>query len=799
MEGGVNIVAADGSAATGYVSIQGDIVTNSTDPLANNSSFVEVSASGDATLTGTIQARGTVRLQAGVIASGAYTGYANTRGGDIVLGSASNITSNFGHYAVTLHAERGASSGNFGNIIQYGGGMVSAPDGNGKITLYAGANAQLDGSISAGDNIWIEAGNGQMYGYGATGFGGNIMLGATSNIVSSGGYVYLEALSGTHAPGNITQTAGGTLRGNTGIEVYAEGSATIGGSVTTDFVSDGWDVKITAGNGSGGGNIVIGASGVIEASADVRLYAYGGSNEPGNITVNGSLSGYYGANLRALGGGVSVGRITQAAGSIMSSGNSDINIYGVGDIALAGSLAAYDSVFIKAGYDYDLASFAATPYNASVGSVTGAYASIEATGAISGGMITAPTVVLASHYGGSAGVPAISANTAASASIDAMVNGGSAFGGIHIVNTSAAQPSSISLIDDASANSAVSFTQNFTAGGTLSTIGLTLQASPGGSIALASNGGLDIVTNFGSGRTNLALKGTTVDISAMLQGYGGVAVNADSVTIGSGGGISSMVDLGVIANNLQLNGGSLDAGRYLVIAHGNSGSVDASGVLSYTKTGGTNLTAYGGSISAQESMYLTLSNGLLDGTQVSTYYGDIDASVQQNLVLNNGASFSAGNDIWLTLLGGDSKLILNESAGMTPSKIIADTYTNDGRTIHIDFPSRQSGGIVIDGTETSVTQEGGSGFYWGSPPVVATAGNGLTITYDANTSIAVILDALEKAKDEGLLSQEDYFVLQEYIEANAALFDQTAGGDESQFGEEENKGKGKKKAGMCRG
>jgi filamentous hemagglutinin family protein len=873
--GGSVLVAAGGSAADGNISINGYVGSDNVNPT---DSYIEVKAYGDIALNGTIAAEGAVRLQAGIYSSGVDEGYANPRGGNITLGSASRISSNSGNYAITLHAQRGYSSGLLGNITQYGG-LIEAP--NGKIEFWVGGNAQLDGGITADGHISISAGSAYDEGYGSNGFGGNIALGATSNIVSSSGYVYLEALSGTHATGDITQTAGGIMRGNTGVEIYAEGSANIGGSVTADVNGDGYEVKITAGNGSAGGNIVIGAASVIEASADVRLTTYGGSVELGDITVNGSLSGHYGVNLKAFDGGASPGRITQGAGSIMSSDASDVNIDSIGDITLTGSLVAYDSVIVKAGYDptptgdMGNGSFGATPYNARVGNISAAYASIEATGAISGGTITAPMVYLTSYYGGSAGLPAINVTTAADQLIEATVSSGSAFGGIRIQNTgltSAASdaPGTVNFYDYSSLGGQLAFVHagdmdastsiNLTGGaggivlkatGNLTENGnifintpagplvwldagsnLTINGSafslPNNPLTLSASNTLTIASTGNVTATNTTLAGGTINVdgsvaasgdlqaisnsvlnvTGSLSGYG-VGLEAPTITLASGSSVTAGMDVGVLAGALQV-GGTLSADRDVVIISGtttlNGGTISAGNDV---LLGATTLTGVGGSISAYNYIDLTVAgNATFDGTQIRTDTGDIQLTIDQNLKLNNGAAISAGNDILVTLKGADSTLYLNEQAGLLPSTMTADVFTNDGRTIYLEFLARSSGGIFIDGVETSsATTAGGSGFFWGNPPVIATPGAGLQIVFaQSGVDICQLIPGLCTVPEQKYDDQQGCdlnpgscsSLLQASLAKKDTLLDDgTIGDGDGEFGDD-GKARGKRKLSQCR-
>jgi hypothetical protein len=104
---------------------------------------------------------------------------------------------------------------------------------------------------------------------------------------------------------------------------------------------------------------------------------------------------------------------------------------------------------------------------------------------------------------------------------------------------------------------------------------------------------------------------------------------------------------------------------------------------------------------------------------------DVWLAAVGDIRLNNGSSAVAGTDVSVTLAGAASTLYLNETAGMAASRLWAKSPS----TIYLDFYSRTSGGVVIDGVPGTTTTAGGSGFYVGASPVPATPGSGLEIAY----------------------------------------------------------------------
>jgi hypothetical protein len=105
--------------------------------------------------------------------------------------------------------------------------------------------------------------------------------------------------------------------------------------------------------------------------------------------------------------------------------------------------------------------------------------------------------------------------------------------------------------------------------------------------------------------------------------------------------------------------------------------------------------------------------------------GDVTGTFSGNLRLNNGAEIVAGDDVTLTFTGTDSSLYLNDSASYPYSSYIQASPN----TIHLDFTNRTSGGIFIDGVESTTSVSGGSGFFVTNHSTPATSGAGLDIKH----------------------------------------------------------------------
>jgi hypothetical protein len=85
-------------------------------------------------------------------------------------------------------------------------------------------------------------------------------------------------------------------------------------------------------------------------------------------------------------------------------------------------------------------------------------------------------------------------------------------------------------------------------------------------------------------------------------------------------------------------------------------------------------------------------------------------------------------------MGSASTLVLNDgTAGYSTSYILSDIGTGIPATTHLAFAGRSSGGVVIDGIETTTTAVGGSGFFAVNTSTPAIAGAGLEIAYSGAT------------------------------------------------------------------
>jgi len=445
----------------------------------------------------------------------------------------------------------------------------------------------------------------------------------------------------------------------------------------------------------------------------------------------------------------------QVAGRVDMNAGGPLSLWASGDLTLGAIDAGANAVVIKAG-----------------GAI------LQAPGTGSSTNIIAGSADLSSIFGGASGDLAISTNTRITGALAATVGAEADFGGIRIQNTGA-QPTSVTLSDNAIAGASVSFLNT---GDITSTSGITLKTVTGGDLALLSNGNI------------------TWDGGSLATPSGSVLISADG-SLGVTGVLSSPVDLALSSTTaINVSGSVVTAGTGTasftapsVALNGSVDSADDVGIIATT----INLGAES-STGAAHDVILAASNITATNATVSAGH-DISAAVTGDLRLN-GSGFTAGNDIYVKLLGASSTLYLNDAAGLPPSFLWAQAPS----TIHLNYAAQAFGGMVVDGIAvdplTFVSSPGGSGLFYGAAKTPATAGAGLDVVYGvasgATTVPPTLFDAVMAAINSsttsvtppaGTLPPGEYG---NGLGAQGDLSDQTVGGTEGQFGgdeEEENK------------
>ncbi|BAO31225.1 hypothetical protein SUTH_03455 [Sulfuritalea hydrogenivorans sk43H] len=744
----------------------------------------------------------------------------------------------------------GGGNGNWAGIESKSTSNVTA---SGAITITGGTSGGVyfgpdlevsnDAGISADGNLSVSAAsialNGGSAAYGGAYIGGksSVTVSTTGNLTLTGGSTAAQGAALTYAdstPNTLKWLAPAVIGSDAGSLVNV--TLNVGGDLTLTggaIGQDGGSMALIGGANNTPVNLVINSRAITLNSANALADRIG-SKAGGTISLHSGVGGTGSMTLGkgligtgyGMGGSVlldSTGTgpgVFQTAGGMIVTDWLTATATGAGPVDLLSIENRVDN--FDATTSTGLVTFKAqsvglgTINSGTGGAVIAAFYDIHDNNG-SAINISGPTVSLQSLYGGSAGSLAISADVAATSSIVAQVDGGSANGGIRIANTSAAQPSSVTLTDNASAGTSASFTQNFTGTGTLTATGsFSLTALYGGDISLVSNDGLNYSSatfNTGGagsiglgasgllaisgalsvGNNDLLLAGSTVNIAApvtttadLLVAGSAVAVNssvsaldvglvAGSLTVGNGSGIHATNSLvGVVANDVTINGGYIKTttGDLELMVGGNLNIGNAS---------------YGGYIWAGYN-------------QSVAYFPDASILVGGNLKLNNGAHINAANDVYLDLMGSASTLVLNDgTVGYSPSYILSDIGTGIPATTHLAFAGRSSGGVMIDGKETTTTVVGGSGFFAVNTSTPAVAGAGLQIAYSGTTlDICVLSPSLCKPPpptDTPIDKPPPSFEITGPggTQPGSGTGGTTAGGTEGSFGGDDSGGNGDKK------
>ena len=759
---------------------RGSIVQQSGSIVSANS--MTIGAWGNVDLSGAVSAIGTLSATAGAAidcGDGCYSSsYASPSGGNLFVRSGASLSSS---YKVELAANVGYGTYANGNITQSSGSSIV---GN-NVYVNAGGSVGIGGTASASSgSLSVRAGYQSDYfgdvAYGVTPDGGNILV---SGALSGAYGVSLTANSGSSfgLNGNITQSAGSISVTNGGIyingggdviqsagsistaagsiNVAGGGNVTLNGSASAyggsggvssgfnNFANDGGNVSLggdvfasngvsiyatTGAYGSGVSGNIVQQGGSITSANSINLFADGNIDIQGRVETpsavyvyagldNAAWSGYpnhtslYGGDISlgagsqlsashlelvANGGtaGGSLGNIRQEAGGLLhATGVTSLYAYAAGNVDLLGAtlVDAGAQVTINAGYDYPGYGgqvFADKHVSIAGLDAEGSSVSIYATGAIR-------------------------ATTQGAASIYANISNSSS-GGIEIANTGSAEPTFINLDDGATANSSVTFThsgsdltldsaRSFTTYGGAGAINVSALsgnlnylggALSGGSVILSANNQLNIDGPLSaSGALGLAAGGT-LNVSNFVGAHS-VSLSGPTINLVNGSvcAVNDAIAIGSVIN-IGAGYGRLAGANVLL-----RGATEGTGTLNLY--GGVQAT--GGNLEFNLGSINAYGGGLFAPV-------DIIGLVTGDILLGGGAYIHAGNDVWLTQNGVTSLLSMSNGG-----HVLAGMPT----TIHLDFPNRDSSGVVTDGSP-------GSGLFVVVNGVVtpATAGNGLELT-----------------------------------------------------------------------
>ena len=128
---------------------------------------------------------------------------------------------------------------------------------------------------------------------------------------------------------------------------------------------------------------------------------------------------------------------------------------------------------------------------------------------------------------------------------------------------------------------------------------------------------------------------------------------------------------------------------------------------------------------------------------------DIAIITNGSITLSNGSYIETGRDVFMALNGSDSRVVLN--GGVDGPSYVLTEFTND--TTHIEFLNVSKDGVVINGSETTSSKAGGSGFFAFDTSTPVSEGSGLDVTYAESTTkddaSKVIDQYFQKLSDAG--------------------------------------------------
>jgi hypothetical protein len=241
------------------------------------------------------------------------------------------------------------------------------------------------------------------------------------------------------------------------------------------------------------------------------------------------------------------------------------------------------------------------------------------------------------------------------------------------------------------------------------------------SVLLGAVGAMDFAGAFSLPNNNLGLAAATIQVDS--------AVDAKNIAVVAG------------ALNIS-NSGGLHADNHLLAVV--AGDVDITGGYIKTTSGDLEMLV-GGDLNISDGGHLWAGY-----TQMSPPYADASIAVGGDIRLNDGSYINAANDVFLDMLGPTSTLYLNDAPGNPNPSYILSSIGGLPPTTHLAFLARNSGGIVIDGEDTTDTVVGGSGFFAVDTSTPALPGAGLEITYAQNNTgvLALLANLLGRAVDD---------------------------------------------------
>lgn len=617
-----------------------------------------------------------------------------------------------------------------------GGSFIPGYGMDGLLGNSAGIGSDTSQVLNAG-SITVNAGGT------STDYSGAFVFGPTQTITTTG---------------NFTINGGGGSGTTSGLGTNLATAALVGFDTTANVTLNvGGTLSLTGGTGSSGPAMIgaLAGTGMVDITAgSITTSGGGGGALIGSMTPVGTVK------LKSTSGGIS-----QSSGSSIRAKRLEATSNG-GPLSLLGSndatTIALTAFFANAiGYNSKSPFVHIESAKSGTGNITINANQIAGTGVglgtlTTGGNVTVNSngaivddngtgvlnvkgnsVNLNSFYGGTAGLLAISADVEATTSLAADVANTAAYGGIRIFET-ANSLASKHLTDASSSSVGINFDTfgsigaAFGAGSLL--IGLPNTAAP---VKISASGDISTASiTLPANATDVAITaGNTLLVSGPVSSTLGSIYLSALGQIDITANVSALNDIGVLATggNINFSGGSMSSGRATAMI-GDIVTISGGGQITGAPAGvkvkgDSKIMIDGGSIDSGGRIELISISGditVTNGGSVSNTGGvnNINVSAGGNLAVSYGGGIMAGDDVVLELTGAASEIRLDQGG-----KIVADMATGVPATIYADFTTRPSGGIFINGVETTTAATDGTGFFVVNTSTPATDGAGLKRTY----------------------------------------------------------------------
>jgi filamentous hemagglutinin len=698
-------VTTKGAAGGGDITVNG-LVASLTSGMLNAARNVNVK--------GTLQTASALSITAGANTSVAGTVQSN---GDLTFTNHSGSLTSTGNIATGGNLVANASQS-----IDLGTQSTSAL---GDITLSAGQNIQMDGSVVGQGNGTLTAG-GAIAGAAGTAFGlaANLSSGGDTNLTGSLRAATIQTSAGGNATLNNVQ-AGST------ISLNALNTLTVTGAV-----AGGSTVDLTAGQD-------LAISGSLQSTGDTNLTALFGS-----VSLNGP-------SASALASIASSGALNVLAGTDINLGGTttvafDTQLNAARDVNVTGSISGQGNGLVVAGRDIGGA-----------GSLTFTQAATLAAGRniVQGGLIQGNAVQVSAAND-------VTVNNVESATTIALTSGTSGTGNLTVTGGAA----STGAITAHSAGDVIITSTGKLASGT--TVGVTAAndidvagavESNGDAVLTARQGSLNATGGINSGGNLTVTTGLDLSLGTSTTALGDVTLNAgrDAVLNGTlvgqangyvtagrdinGPGTQGFTDAAAFnaARDITLTG-SLSGGTTVTLTgQGNvtgSGNVQSVGDLAVIATTGsaslTGTTATNGALNVTSGL-----DTQLGGTIAAT--SQVTVSAGRNIEVTGGLSGQAAGTLTATQdITGAGSAAFAQAVSLNASHDVALTGSLQGTAVTVTGANNAGlGSVQATSGNLSVTANGNAGggdVTFGS---TATASGNLTLQAANNVTAAGALNA----------------------------------------------------------